>query len=323
MRIVDAYPSTALTTFGGRATVVVEVERAGGDGSGFGASGSAPDSEALVRCLLRVELMDLTTVVVAVEQEVLVSQGVSEHRVPVRVPVADPDVRQSPAASSRSATRHAAVAARGYHVKVSVAPLGGPLGGPLDGQVEPAERLTAATALLVADHWRHAPRYGFLSEFAPEDDAGSTAGAERVKHLAKHHITIVQFYDWMYRHYQLLPPTDTYRDALDRELSLTTVRGRIAACHDHGMAALAYGSVYGPEPEFILQRPDWLLYDSGGAPISLIDLFYITDLRAGSAWREHILREFERAVASLPMPPGRMRNASLRSSISPLFRGRR
>src|SRR5690606_21798421 len=112
-------------------------------------------------------------------------------------------------------------------------------------------------------------------------------------------ITIVQFYDWMYRHYQLLPPTDTYRDALDRELSLTTVRGRIAACHDHGMAAVAYGSVYGPEPEFILERPEWLLYDSGGAPISLIDLFYITDLRAGSAWREHILREFERAVAEL------------------------
>ncbi|HLU82541.1 MAG TPA: glycoside hydrolase family 66 protein, partial [Trueperaceae bacterium] len=251
MRIIDAYPVTALTPFGGTAAFVVEVERAPAPGP----AGGEPEG-----ALVRLELLDLGEVVSASEFDVLVPAGSTEHDVSVQVP---------PATTG--------LAAAGYQVRVMLVPTTG---------AQPSERLTA---VLVADHWRHAPRYAFLSEFAPEDPDGAALAAQRVRHLAKHHITIVQFYDWMYRHYQLLPPADRYSDALNRELSLTTVRSRIDACHRHGMAAIAYGAVYGPEPEFILERPEWLLYDSQGDPISLIELFYITDLRAGSGWREHIL----------------------------------
>ena len=38
------------------------------------------------------------------------------------------------------------------------------------------------------------------------------------------HLNAVQFYDWMYRHARLLPPTDDFVDPLGRELSLATVR---------------------------------------------------------------------------------------------------
>ena len=267
MRIVDAYPASALTPFGGVTTFVVEVERVVPQGSI-----AAEPSHAR----LRLELLDLGAVVSTCEFEVLVPAGASEHSISMQVPsaAAGSDAGVSPAA-------------RGYQVRVTLAPT---------AAERPSQSLTA---VLVADHWRHAPRYGFLSEFAPEDASGADQASQRVGHLAKHHITIVQFYDWMYRHYQLLPPADHYSDALNRELSLTTVRGRIDACHRHGMAAIAYGAVYGPEPEFILERPEWLLYDSQGDPISLIELFYITDLRAGSGWREHILREFEQAVREL------------------------
>ncbi|HEX7021704.1 MAG TPA: glycoside hydrolase family 66 protein [Trueperaceae bacterium] len=160
--------------------------------------------------------------------------------------------------------------------------------------LEDGEHCHARTALLVASHWRLAPRYGFLSEFPPGDPA-----TDRVRELAKFHVTVVQFYDWMYRHYRFLPPQDDFTDAMERCLSRATVAERVYACHEAGMAALAYGAVYGAEPEFIDDHPDWVLRDAHDQPLSLIDLFYITDLRPGSPWREHVLGEFESAVTEL------------------------
>lgn len=145
------------------------------------------------------------------------------------------------------------------------------------------------------------PRYGFLSDFVLRD--GTPPPADAVRELAKFHITIVQFYDWMYRHYRFLPPRDesgdwpeSFTDAMGREVAPGVVLQRVDECKAHGMAPIAYGAVYGPEPEFILERPDWLLYDSAGKPLSLIDLFYITDLRPGP-WREHIMAEFEASIS--------------------------
>src|SRR5690606_18820244 len=179
--------------------------------------------------------------------------------------------------------------ARGYSVRVEATWDGG--------------RGIARTALLVASHWRLLPRYGFLSNFHHDAD-GRDSAAGPTALLARFHITAVQFYDWMYRHYQFLPPEDavregeTFTDAMDREVSLQMVRRRVSECQERGMAAIAYGAVYGPEPEFILERPEWLLYDAAGEPLHLIDRFYITDLRPGG-WRQHILGEFEAAVSHL------------------------
>lgn len=185
--------------------------------------------------------------------------------------------------------------ARGYQVRVTASAF--------DENGNIASSASMATALLAASHWRHVPRYGFLSEFRLDDSDG--ADSELVRDLAKFHITVVQFYDWMYRHYQFQPPvgptgelSDTFTDAMGRDVSPSVIATRVDECHQHGVAAIAYGAVYGPEPEFILAQPEWLLYDAAGAPLSLIDLFYITDLRPGG-WREHILREFDAAVFEL------------------------
>src|SRR5438128_318717 len=53
--------------------------------------------------------------------------------------------------------------------------------------------LEAETAFDVAAHWNEAPRYGFLSDFAPGDAGDSTD----IDFLNENHINIVQFYDWM------------------------------------------------------------------------------------------------------------------------------
>jgi hypothetical protein len=79
-------------------------------------------------------------------------------------------------------------------------------------------RVSARTALLVLEHWWQAPRYGFLTEFAPGEPA-----PDRIRELAKFHVTVLQFYDWMYRHYRFLPPRTRSSDAMGRRLSLRTV----------------------------------------------------------------------------------------------------
>lgn len=267
VRIVDAYPDQALTRPGSAVQLRLEARNEG------------PDASAVLRAQLR----DNGMTVAEARSELAMAGGESVLAVEIPTPAAGP---------------------RGYEAVLELECRG--------------DRQLARTAVLVADHWRQAPRYGFLSEFPAGQSAvaaahGSGAAASkaasggddrpngdpdgrRVRELAKFHITMVQFYDWMYRHYRFLPPEDGFADAMGRELSLATVRRRVQACQELGMAALAYGAVYGAEPEFIESRPDWVLHDATGAPLSLIELFYITDLRPGAPWREHILAEFEAAV---------------------------
>jgi dextranase len=152
------------------------------------------------------------------------------------------------------------------------------------------------TALDVLEHWQQAPRYGFLSDFPP----GDPTAAASVAMLARYHVNVVQFYDWMWRHYALMPPHEDFADALGRMLSLGTVREKAAACRAHGMAALGYAAVYGAEPEYALQHRDEMLYDGGGEPYSLEKLFYIMNIHKGNPWRARILREMARAVREVP-----------------------
>ncbi len=152
--------------------------------------------------------------------------------------------------------------------------------------------LRLSTAFDVADHWRRAPRYGFLSDFKNED-AGQT---EDVATMNKYHLNVVQFYDWMYRHDQLIPPTDEFVDPMGRTLSYRAVKDKIAAVHEHGMAAMAYGAVYAALKDFLQEHPEWGLYKRSGEPFQLIDLFYIMDISPGSPWSEKIVNEFRHAV---------------------------
>ena len=149
----------------------------------------------------------------------------------------------------------------------------------------------AETSLDVQRSWVDAPRYGFFSDFAPGQQYGPQSDE-----MLRRHINVVQFYDWMYRHYQYLPPEDVFTDILGVTLSLKSVKKALAAAHSRGMAGMAYGSVYGAEPEYALQHKDELLYDApGGNPISLSGLFYLQDVRPGP-WRRHILGQYKEAV---------------------------
>lgn len=152
---------------------------------------------------------------------------------------------------------------------------------------------TASTAFDVLQHWTEAPRYGFLSDFEPGRENLSATMAW----LARHHVNGLQFYDWMYRHEQLLPPEDVFVDPLGRRLSLRTVRRLIAGAHARGIAAMPYTAVYGASPSFCREHPDWALLDVEGRPIPFGDDFLmIMDPGPGSPWTAHLMAEFERVL---------------------------
>lgn len=157
------------------------------------------------------------------------------------------------------------------------------------------ERANASSAFDVAEHWKVAPRYGFLSDFEPAESNDPS----RLDSMAELHVSCVQFYDWMYRHHAYLPPpssTGPITDVLGRRIDFSRVRSRIDGCAQRGMAPIAYASVYGAEESFSDEHPDWLLYDLKHRPMSLAKTFYIQDPSPGCGWREHLFGEYRAAL---------------------------
>lgn len=130
-------------------------------------------------------------------------------------------------------------------------------------------------------------RYGFLSDFQPEDDTD-------VETMAKYHIDHVQFYDWSYRHDTLVPPEEEYADMMGKRNSLPVIRQKIKACHNHGMLTMAYGAVYAASKPFWDEHRAWGLYYAKDKPMVFIGTFYYMDI--DGPWREHLFRQYVNAV---------------------------
>jgi len=150
-------------------------------------------------------------------------------------------------------------------------------------------------AVDVVTDWRKSMRYGFLSDFYSED----IHDRQDLESLNKLHINLIQFYDWMYRHDELLPPADEFTDLMGRPVRLDAVREKIKACHLFGMKAMAYGAVYAASGEFYDQHPDWALYNSAGNVIDFIGIFRIMNIEERSPWHHHIIDQYRRAITQL------------------------
>lgn len=152
-----------------------------------------------------------------------------------------------------------------------------------------------STAFDVLERWTQAPRYGFLSEFRP----GRNNADETAAWAARYHLNGLQFYDWQYRHEQLMPPagSDVYTDVLGRQLSLRVVKALIAAVHARNIAAMPYTAIYGASVAFHRQHPDWALFQLKDVPYTFGENFLvIMDPSRGSAWHAHLLGEFGRVL---------------------------
>lgn len=150
------------------------------------------------------------------------------------------------------------------------------------------------TAFDVVASAKSVVRYGFLSDFAPED--GDTADLDW---LCRVHVNTVQFYDWMYRHDRLLSPEDEYREPIGRSSSLTVIRKKIEACRARGMRAFAYGAVYAATEETVQAHPDWAAYTLDGEPMIFADWLNYMNISPACGWSEYIINEFRTVVETL------------------------
>jgi dextranase len=143
-----------------------------------------------------------------------------------------------------------------------------------------AELGAAATALDVAE--TPPLRYGFVTSYAP-DRTDIAAVQDNLRRL---HLTDLQFYDWAYRHADLVGGGSQYADALGQPVSLATVRALIEAGHDVGATALGYAAVYGVGND---EWPKWehdALLTASGSPYGLGDFLSLVD-PAAADWLGH------------------------------------
>lgn len=135
------------------------------------------------------------------------------------------------------------------------------------------------------------PRYGFVAGYGAGRETRGVA--DNVRRL---HLNAVQFYDWMYRHAELLPPQDAFEDALGRRLSLDTVRRLVQAVQAAGASALGYAAVYAAGSE---AWPSWRqegLFRADGTAWTLGDDFLWNVDPTSESWQAHLARELRSAV---------------------------
>jgi dextranase len=153
-----------------------------------------------------------------------------------------------------------------------------------------------SSAFDVLHDWTAFPRYGFLTDFT----IGRIDIENTLEEMARFHINGLQFYDWQYRHDQLLPPTDDYYDPLGRQLSLQSVRNFINEANNYGMASMPYLAIYAASLEFWRDHPDWAIYDQSGQPLTFMDFLGLMDPTPGSHWISHLLDQCESVLNKLP-----------------------
>lgn len=129
-------------------------------------------------------------------------------------------------------------------------------------------------------------RYGFVSDFAAGRDVEGVA--ENVRRL---HLNAIQFYDWMYRHAELLPPEDDFVDALDRPLSLDSVRRLVAAVRGAGSLPIGYAAVYAAGRDEWPQWRDDGLFRANGEPWTLGEDFLWNVDPTSERWQRHFAAE--------------------------------
>lgn len=151
--------------------------------------------------------------------------------------------------------------------------------------------LVASTAVDVLGDAFERPRYGFVAAMTGAVDVAAVARFARRLHL-----TLSQFYDWGYRHSELLPPDEHYLDPLGQERELSTVNELGTALQQFGTLPLGYAAVYAIGHA---ERADWedaLLLRADGEPYRLGDDFLLLVDPAHPRWLDHFTGMLGRAL---------------------------
>lgn len=177
---------------------------------------------------------------------------------------------------------------------------------------EKTEVTLATIGIDVSSVWTKFPRYGFLSKF-PE--MTEVQVGEVIDDLTRHRINGIQFYDWHFKYHQPLAgtpsnPTPVYRDIINREIYVNTVKKYIDAAHARNISAMFYNLVYGALKDATSDgvRDEWYIYtnavhtekDKHPLPVPpFISDIYITD-PSNTGWQEYLVNENRKVYNALP-----------------------
>lgn len=154
------------------------------------------------------------------------------------------------------------------------------------------ELLDQTSAFDVVTKLTDVPRYGFVSNFTTIEEDHETI----FEQMNDYHLTTIQFYDWMYRHDDLINEEDVYADFFGRVIHNHILKDKIRLCHQYGMFAVAYGAIYGAENGYFDTHMDELMYRTDGKFFALLDQIGMMDISIDRPWSKHILNEFKKAI---------------------------
>lgn len=161
---------------------------------------------------------------------------------------------------------------------------------PLGGYAVQAQGQTSAFD--VVNKLTEVPRYGFVSNFTTIDDDHEAI----FEQMNDYHLTTIQFYDWMYRHDDLINEDTVYADFFGREIDNRILKDKIRLCHKYGMFAVAYGAIYGAEHDYFDHHKDELMYRTDKKFFALLDQIGMMDISIERPWSKHIIEEFKKAI---------------------------
>ncbi len=132
-------------------------------------------------------------------------------------------------------------------------------------------------------------RYGFVASYTPDRDPQPIARLFRRLHLSG-----AQFYDWAYRHADLVGPA-VYEDPLGQPVCLDTVIGLSRALRLAGTAPIGYAAVYAVGHGEWTSWQHAALLQPDGEPYSLGDFLRIVD-PADTGWLAHFTADLRKAA---------------------------
>lgn len=117
--------------------------------------------------------------------------------------------------------------------------------------------------------------------------------------LRKYSSNAAQFYDWHFRHEDLVSPHDEFIDPIGRKVSHSSAKQLIMALQKQGIAAMGYVAAYATSIKGAEEHPEWLLYDAAGTPEDFHGFLKITVTTKDSPFLSRILDESDRALTQM------------------------
>lgn len=135
------------------------------------------------------------------------------------------------------------------------------------------------------------PRYGFVVTMSGDVDVNALTRTFR-----RLHINAAQFYDWAYKHSQLMPPEPIYLDPLGQERDMRVVDTMSQAFSEVGVTPMGYAAVYAIGHD---EMGDWessIIHRDDGEPYRLGDNFLVLVDPADPTWLPHLASELAQVI---------------------------